>query len=133
MEVFIGNINWAVLCKSGILVEASKNLVEYSGCDWISSESILECLDNNHVEDATVPQDINSHHAARIAHLIQSIQAGEKVAKIHIHVRRSTSNIKVLIFDGSHRLRAYQYLDKLDCVGAVITGLVSEVKRFVVQ
>lgn len=133
MEVFIGNINWSALCKSGLLIEASKNLVECSGCDWISSESISDCLDNNHVEDATVPQDINSHHAARIAHLVQSVMARENVAKIHIHVKQSTSQVKVLIFDGSHRIRAYQYLNRLDCVGAVITGLVSEVRKFVVE
>lgn len=99
------------------------------GCDWISFESIQECLDKGNIEDCTAPQCPTSHHAARIAHLVQKLRAGEALTPIHIHC----SPKRCSIWDGSHRLRAYQFEGKLDNIPVIITGELAKCLDFVAK
>lgn len=88
------------------------------GCDWISFSSIQECLDTGNIEDSTIPQCPTSHHAARIAHLVLKLRAGEVLDPIHLHINEK----RCAIWDGSHRLRAYQFTGMLDKIPVILTG-----------
>jgi ParB-like nuclease family protein len=93
--------------------------VKPGGCEFVSFESIRQCLLTGHYEDASSPQTKYSHHAARIAWLIKYIEeTGNVLDPIHIHINRR----KAYIFDGSHRLRAYQFLHMSDSMPVLVTG-----------
>jgi hypothetical protein len=96
----------------------SKIPLKEPGCDWITDESIKECLKVGHLEDTTVPQVRHkSHHSARIADLVVRLEAGEVLDPIHIN-----ANTRLSIYDGSHRLRAYQFVSKTRSIPAILTG-----------
>lgn len=96
------------------------------GCDWITYESIQECLDTGNIEDTTTPQCPTSHHAARIAHLVLKLRAGETLDPIHLHCGPK----RVSIWDGSHRLRAYQFTQKLSSIPVILTGGLAKCLEF---
>lgn len=98
------------------------------GCDWITFESIQYCLDNNILEDTTIPQDyLKSNHAARIAHLVTILNRGEKLDPIHLNA----GNRYVSIWDGSHRFRAYQFVRNTKNIPIMVTGPYAECLHFV--
>lgn len=76
------------------------------GCEWISDASIQHCLKNHLLEDAREPQTELAHHDARIAFIVRRLQAGKKIDRINLRVRKD----RITIMDGAHRLRAYQFL-----------------------
>jgi hypothetical protein len=100
--------------------------VSPGACDWITTESIQQCLDHGHFEDASIPQTKQSHHAARIAWLVQHLRAGRSVDPIHIHVNHR----KAYIFDGSHRLRAHQFLGLDDGIASIVTGRLEVLEQY---
>ena len=75
------------------------------GCAWIDDQSIQHCLRTGLLEDARHHQNEYTHHAARVAWLVKRLN-GHHVDPIHLHIVRH----KVSIYDGAHRLRAYQFL-----------------------
>jgi ParB-like nuclease family protein len=117
-SVFIGTINWQAFCTSSIKIIASHRRVKFSGCDWITSESIEAALTAHLFEDVLIPQTSQSHHNERIASLINMIQCGISLDHIHVHIHKNT----VKLYDGSHRLRAYEYLNMLDDIPCIVTG-----------
>lgn len=105
-------ISWNEFLENGYPVKPG-------GCEFVTTESINQCLARGHFEDARVPQTKASHHAARIAWLIKYIiETGNTLDPIHIHVSKK----KAYVFDGSHRLRAYQYLHRDNAMPVLVTG-----------
>jgi ParB-like nuclease domain len=92
--------------------------VRAHGCEWITNESIIDCIHNDRLEDASSPQTAETHHAARVAWLATRISCGAKLDPIHIHINHN----KAYVFNGSHRLRAYQFLSRDHRVPAIVTG-----------
>jgi hypothetical protein len=100
--------------------------VSPGACEWITFESIEQCIASGQLEDARIPQTEASHHAARIAWLVLHLSNGGTVDPIHIHINHR----KAYIFDGSHRLRAHQFLGLEGHVASVITGRLEILEQY---
>jgi hypothetical protein len=109
-------VNWNVL-------EAGPVPIKRRGCDWINDHSIIMCLAAGRLEDVRAPQTAHSHHASRVASLVTLIRAGVVLDPIHLHIGR-----KIAIYDGNHRVRAYQFCERMDCVPAKLTGNVKKLR-----
>lgn len=109
-------LDWLRLSRSGLAVRGCAGRVKVGGCDWIDDASIADCLARGFLEDASQPQTAGSHHAARVAWLVALLGSGADIDPIEILVTPQ----RVLIFDGSHRLRALQYLGLLERVAVLI-------------
>ena len=103
-------LNWSA-------VRATPYEFKIEGCDWITDASLQECFLLGNFEDVNQPLSKESHHAARIASLIALLEAGQALNPMWIRV-----DTKIRIMDGSHRLRAYQYLGRTDAIPAIVTG-----------
>ena len=105
-------LDWnAVVALDGIMV--------YPGAmQWVTFESIRECIRTGHFEDVFKPHTEKSHHAARIASLVRYLCLGVKLEPLRLHESAHFIDIK----DGSHRLRAYQYIGSLDLIPVSVEG-----------
>lgn len=115
------NVNWYLLQQTHTVQECCHH--------WVTDESITYSLNHFHFDDPSIPHNEKTHRANRIASMIRMIEGGITFKPLRIRI----TNGNVHLSDGHHRLRAYQYLNKLHCINIKARGDITSIKNAVIN
>jgi ParB-like nuclease domain len=104
----LATVDWNTLC--------AQHQVEACAHAWVTDASIAQSLEHLHFDDPAVPHHRRTHRANRIASIVLMMEAGVRFDALR--VRHVGDEIHLL--DGHHRLRAYQFRRKLDCIPVLV-------------
>lgn len=91
---------------------------------WVSDRSIRQAIDERNFDDPGIPWTEQTHRAARIATIALMMQAGVSFRPLHLFAGRK----EIIIRDGNHRLRSYQFNQQLRHIPAYLYGNTSVFK-----
>lgn len=83
---------------------------------WVSDASIADALAHLRFDDPAVPHHRRTNRAQRIASIVAMMDAGVTFDPVRIGARRTG----VVLKDGHHRLRAYQFRWALSAIPAEV-------------
>lgn len=106
----------------------SRHKVDRCAHHWVSDESIRAAIASLRFDDPRKPHSEKTNRAERIAAIVVMMDAGVVFPPLYMRVERRS----IRLGDGHHRLRAYQYRNRIDAIPVRAYGWLSTIRHAVV-